>query len=81
MLQTSKIHLDVGGWVQGHFGWKTENWKNQKKTKIFDDYLFLCIQHCQNTLNLKTALYSSPATTCTKFSIHVEDWFPKNIIG
>ena len=41
------------------------------KIQIFDDYLFLGIKHCQNTV--KTALYSSPATTCTKFSVHVED--------
>ena len=30
------------------------------------------VQYCP-----KNALYSSPATTCTKFSVHVGDWFLK----
>ena len=50
--------------------------ENQKKNKIVDDYLFLGIKYCQNT-----ALYPSPATTCTKFSVHVRDWFPKKWMG
>ena len=60
----------------GPFWIEKRKLENPKKLKSLMIFLFSAIKYCQ-----KTALYTSPATTCTKFSVNVEDWFPKKWMG
>ena len=56
-------------WIENR---KLENQKKELKSLMIIYFRALYTVKC-----LKTALYSSPATTCTKFSVHVGEWFPK----
>ena len=47
-MQTSKI---IWKWVSGSRAILDRKLENLKKIKIFDDYLFLGIKYCQNTVS------------------------------